>query len=138
VRATTLAMLTEEQATAFAAEWYAAWASNDLDRIMSQWADDAVFSSPWIEHLFGDPSATVYGKEALRAYWQHAADNVDSANGRFEPRALLVGVNSLVLSYRNQRGMECAEVLIIGDDGLAHRGFAHHSRSIGRDAESSS
>jgi hypothetical protein len=131
-------MLTQEQAHAFAVEWYAAWASNDLDRIMNQWADDAVFSSPWIEHLFGEPAGTVYGKQALRAYWQHAADNVDPANGRFEERALLLGVNSLVLSYRNQRGMECAEVLMIGDDGLAHQGFAHHSGPIGIHAESSS
>jgi ketosteroid isomerase-like protein len=122
-------MLTDDQALRFAHEWYEAWNANDLERVLSHWAEDAEFSSPWVPVLAGEPSGTVRGKDALRRYWRRA---VDPPSVRFEPRLLLVGHDSVVLSYRNDRGQECAETIVIGDDGLAHRGFAHYSPSVAR------
>ena len=117
-------MMTKEHAEEFAREWYEAWNAHDLDRILAHWVDDAVFTSPLAAKLLDDPSGTVQGKEALRAYWRKGLDvNPDL---RFEPRALLVGHESIVLSYVNHKGIECAEVLVIGADGRAVRGIAHY------------
>ncbi len=59
------------------------------------------------------------------AYWEKGlAANPDL---HFERRGVLVGHDSIVLSYINHRGQECAEVIVIGSDGLAHRGLAHYS-----------
>jgi ketosteroid isomerase-like protein len=114
--------VTEDEAAAFAAEWYAAWNSHDLDRIMGHWADDAVFTSPFAERIVGQ--TTLEGKAALREYWAKGLDAIPDL--RFEPRRLLVGAESIVLSYTNNRGQECAEMLVIGPDHLAHRGYAHY------------
>ncbi|HLF40976.1 MAG TPA: nuclear transport factor 2 family protein [Acidimicrobiia bacterium] len=115
-------MITNEQAEEFAREWYEAWNALDLDRILSHWSDDAVFTSPLAAKLLGE--ATVEGKEALRAYWRKGIDANPGLH--FEPRALLVGYESIVLSYVNHKGVECAEVLVIGADGRARRGLAHY------------
>ena len=87
-------MVTQEQAETFATEWYAAWNSNDLDRVMAHWADDAVFTSPFVVQFVGQPSGTVRGKDALRDYWARGAWDVGH---RFEPISLLVGADSIVL-----------------------------------------
>jgi len=44
---------------------------------------------------------------------------------RFESRTLLVGHDSIALSYRNHRGQECAEFIVFGPDGRGIRGRAH-------------
>src|SRR5258706_10124230 len=118
-------MLDADRAQGFADEWYAAWNARDLERVMAHWGDDAVFTSPLAAKLNPGTGGTVIGKDALREYWRRGLElNPDL---HFEPRALLVGAQSIVLSYVNHRGQECAEVLVIGDDGLAHRGAAHYA-----------
>jgi hypothetical protein len=115
--------MTEDEAEAFAAEWFDAWNARDLDRVMGHWADDAEFSSPFAAQLVGQ--GTVRGTAALRAYWEKGlAANPDL---HFERRGVLIGHDSIVLSYINHRGQECAEVIVIGSDGLARRGLAHYS-----------
>lgn len=116
-------MLTSAEATTFAHEWVAAWNSRDLDRILAHWADDCVFSSPWVAKLMAEPSGRVRGKPALREYWGRALALVP--NLRFELDAVLVGADSLVIRFRNDRGIACAEWLRIGSDGLAIEGAAH-------------
>jgi ketosteroid isomerase-like protein len=118
-------MLDASNAQAFADEWYAAWNARDLERVLAHWADDAVFTSPLAARLVPESDGTVHGKDALREYWRRGLElNPDL---RFEPQALLVGAESIVLSYTNHRGQECAELLLLGADGLAHRGIAHYS-----------
>jgi hypothetical protein len=117
-------MLDANRAQAFADEWYAAWNARDLERIMTHWAEGAVFTSPLAARLMPESGGTVTGKDALREYWRRGLElNPDL---HFEPRALLVGYESIVLSYTNHRGQECAELLVLGEDGLAHRGIAHY------------
>ena len=119
------AMLTREAAEQFAGEWYAAWNARDLERVLAHWADDAVFTSPLAARLLPESGGTVRGKEALRDYWRRGIElNPDL---HFEPRALLVGADSIVLSYTNQRSEECAEHLVLDADGLAVRGRAHYA-----------
>jgi hypothetical protein len=118
-------VLTREEAERFAEEWYAAWNARDVERVLSHWADDAVFTSPLAARLVPESDGTVRGKDALREYWRRGLEAHPDLH--FEPRALLVGHESIVLSYTNHRGQECAEVLLLGADGLAHRGIAHYS-----------
>jgi hypothetical protein len=46
--------MTIDDARAFAAEWIAAWNSHDLDRILSHYAGDIVFLSPFAQQLVGN------------------------------------------------------------------------------------
>ena len=118
-------MITTEDAARFAQEWLAAWNAHDLERILAHWSDDCVFSSPLVPRLLGEPSGTVRGKEALRAYWSRG---LSAAPGlRFEQLSVLVGHDSIVLRYRNQRGQSCAEWIRIGPDDRAVEGAAHYA-----------
>jgi limonene-1,2-epoxide hydrolase len=116
-------MLTAARATEFAEEWIAAWNSRDIERIVAHWAEDCVFSSPYIVRIVGDPSGRVHGKTALRAYWERALAMIPTLH--FELDGVLVGADSLVIRFRNDRGNACAEWVRIGPDGLAIEGAGH-------------
>lgn len=115
-------MLTDAAAAGFVAEWIAAWNAHDLERILAHWADDGVFTSPLAARLVGAP--TVRGKAALRGYWQRG---LAAAPGlRFELDRVLVGVDSLVIAYRNHRGQHVGEWLRLDPAMLAIEGAAHY------------
>src|SRR4051812_2740675 len=101
--------LTEESAKAFAGEWIAAWNAHDVERVLAHWADDCVFTSPFVTRVTGDPTGTVNGKAALRAYWTRAITAFPGLH--FELTHVFVGQRSLVLGYRNHRGQSCAEMI---------------------------
>ena len=119
-----------DYAVRFAAEWCDAWNSHDLDRILAHYAEDVIFSSPFIVHLTGDPSGRVHGREALRAYWAEGLRRLPDL--RFEVLDVKVSVHSLVINYRNQTGDEVSEVLTL-QDGLVVAGFgAYHGTALFR------
>ena len=57
-----------DDARNLAASWYRAWNAHDLDAVMAHWAPDAVFTSPYVAQLMGEPSGTVSGHDELRRY----------------------------------------------------------------------
>ena len=117
-------MLKRTDAEHFAKEWIAAWNAHDLERILSHYDDDFEMSSPIIPKLMGDPSGTLRGKPAVRAYWTKALAAVPTL--RFELLTVLVGVDSVTVYYKGHRGLS-AEVLQFGDSGKVSRAFAHYA-----------
>ncbi len=117
-------MITREFADRFAEEWIAAWNDHDLDRILSHYAEDIEMCSPYIARIAGEPSGRLKGKPALRAYWSKALDQMPTL--RFQWRATLVGVESLVVYYEGVHGM-AAEVFFFDRNGAVTRAFAHYA-----------
>lgn len=117
-------MITREFADAFAAEWIAAWNSHDLDRILSHYAVDFEFSSPFIATVTGAPSGRLKGHDAVRAYWTKALARRPDL--RFELTTAFAGVDSLVLQYRRHDGNAAAEHFEFGPDGKVRRSSAHY------------
>ena len=101
------------QAQEFAAEWLAGWNAHDLDRILGHFAEDVTFSSPIAAQLLGG-DGVLRGKPALRAYWEVGLRRIPDL--RFELVDVYVGVNALVINYRNQKGGLVNEVLVLRDD----------------------
>jgi ketosteroid isomerase-like protein len=117
--------LTHEEGAALAEAWVAAWNSHDLDAILSHYADDVAFESPFVAGLLGDPRGTVCGKDALRDYFCRAlAAYPDLQFTLFE---VLVGVQSLTVYYRSVRNLLAAEVMCLAADGRICRVAAHYS-----------
>ena len=108
----------------FAADWIAAWNAQDLERILSHYADDFEMSSPVIVRIAGEPSGTLKGKQAVGAYWAKALQLMPDL--RFELIATLVGVNSITLYYRGARG-PAAEVFHFNHEGQVAKAFAHYA-----------
>lgn len=116
--------MTTQEADAFVHEWIDAWNARDLERVLSHWAEDCVFTSPLVVKVTGEASGTVHGKAALRDYWTRAlARNPDL---RFTLERVFVGHDSVVIGYTNQRGVRCAEMIRLGSDGNAVYGCAHY------------
>ena len=114
----------QAEADAFARRWIEDWNSHDLDVILGHWDDDVVFTSPLAARLMGDPSGTVRGKDALRAYWARGlAANPDL---HFVLDTVYVGHDSVVIGYTNEHGHRCAELVVFGPAGQAVRGAGHY------------
>jgi ketosteroid isomerase-like protein len=107
-----------------AADWYEAWNAHDLDRILSHYSEDVVFTSPFVAKLGTSPEGRLVGKAALRDYFGVALERFPDLE--FEPIALLTGLNSMVLHYRSVEGRLAAELMVLGADGLVHETIAHY------------
>ncbi|MEM6310971.1 MAG: nuclear transport factor 2 family protein [Pseudomonadota bacterium] len=109
--------------TAFAHEWEAGWNSHDLDRILGHYAKDVVFRSQKAIAQIG--TGEIRGKSLLAEYWGKAmAAQPDLA---FEVTQVFEGHETLVITYRNHRGVMAAETLRFGSDGLVVEASACHA-----------
>jgi len=118
-------MLTNSEAQEFARHWIAAWNSHDLDAILSHYAADVVLTSPAAAKLLNDPSGTVRGAAALRSYFQRGLEAYP--NLRFELLDVMVGLSSIVLFFKNQKGTTTAEFMEFDNTGKVTRVVANYS-----------
>lgn len=101
-----------EFALRFAEEWAAAWNAHDLDRILTHYAEDVVFSSPHIVRRLGQSSGEVHGLDELRAYW---GSGLHGSDLHFTVEDVRFSVDTIVINYRNQYDHRVAEVLRFRD-----------------------
>ncbi len=118
-------MRTESEAKQFATEWIAAWNSHNLEAILSHYDENVALTSPVAAKLLNNPSGTVRGKTALRGYFQRGLDAYP--NLRFELQDVMIGLSSVVLCYKNQKGTKTAEFMELGEDGKVIRVVANYS-----------
>jgi ketosteroid isomerase-like protein len=95
-------------ARAFAEQWVKDWNAHDVDALVAHYTDDVVFTSPVAVRLLGG-DGVIWGKAALHEYWSEGIRQIPDLH--FEVVALYVGVNTLVINYRNQAGGVVSEVL---------------------------
>jgi hypothetical protein len=105
-------------ALAFVEQWVTDWNAHDLDSLLAHFADDVVFTSPVAARLLGG-DGVVRGKPALRDYWTEGLRRIPDLH--FEVVATYIGVDTLVINYRNQNGGLVNEVLTF-DGPLVIRG----------------
>ena len=97
-------------ARTFVEQWVTDWNAHDLDKLLAHFAEDVVFTSPVAAQLIASSGGVIRGKVALRDYWTEGLRQIPDLH--FEVVATYVGVNTLVINYRNQRGGLVNEVLI--------------------------
>ncbi|MGU3546325.1 nuclear transport factor 2 family protein [Methylobacterium sp. A52T] len=113
---------------AFADAWCAAWNAHDVERVLAHFHDDAVFTSPGAARIVPASGGTVRGKDALRAYWTEALRRIPDLH--FAVEQVFAGIDTLVIQYRNQKGVSVSEVLVF-EDGRVRAG--HGTYPIGVD-----
>jgi len=118
-------MLSEDDARMFASHWIQAWNSHDLNKIMSHYGNDVVLISPVAAKILNDPSGTVKGKEALRAYFKKGLEVYPELN--FELIDLMWGISSIVLYYVNQRGSKSGEFMEMDNQGKVVKVVANYN-----------
>jgi ketosteroid isomerase-like protein len=121
-----VAMLTRAFAEHFAAAWINAWNAHDLEAVLSHYSDDFEMSSPLIAVIAQEPSGTLRGKAAVRAYWSKALQMLPDL--RFELVDTLLGADSITLYYKGARGM-AAEVFVFdsNEPGKVRKAMAHYA-----------
>jgi ketosteroid isomerase-like protein len=106
-------------AVAFAQQWVEEWNSHDLDRILAHYAPDVIFRSRVAARVIPESFGVVRGLDALRAYWSAALAQVPDLH--FEVVDICVGLDTLLIRFRNQVGAVRCEVLRF-EDGLVVEG----------------
>ncbi len=113
-----------QQAVRLAHEWIEAWSRHDLDGIMAHYADNITFTSPFVVTLANEPSGTLHGASALRAYFTKGLAAYPDL--QFELLDVLVGVKSVTLYYRSVKAKLAAEVMNLNGNGLIARAEVHY------------
>jgi len=121
-------MLTAEDAQEFAKHWVEAWNSHNLDVIMSHYAADVVLVSPVAAKILNDPSGTLKGREAVRAYFRRGLEAYP--NLKFELIDLMWGLSSVVLYYVNQNGTRTGEFMEMDADTNVIRVVANYNVKV--------
>lgn len=124
-----------EEVDTFVSEWADAWNSHDLARILRHFSDDVTFTSPVATQLMPESGGVIHGKKLLEEYWREGLRRIPDLH--FEVLATNVGINTVVINYRNQRGVLVNEVLEL-DGGVVIRGHATYADSSSPSAAASS
>ncbi len=117
-------------AEAFARDWIAAWNRRDIEAIVAHYAADGRFTSPRALERMG--TATVAGREMLKAYWQGARKlpklhfTLDRVLWDAERRELV----ALYTSDLGEQKIRAMEVMRIGADGLIREGEAMYGAPV--------
>jgi ketosteroid isomerase-like protein len=91
-------MLDDAEVGRLTHHWEAGWNGRDLDLIMEPFADDVVFSSPYVATQLRDPARdTVDGYDDLKAYVAAALER--SGDVRYTLRHRFAGADSVILHY---------------------------------------
>ncbi|HEY2671647.1 MAG TPA: nuclear transport factor 2 family protein [Rugosimonospora sp.] len=109
----------QSTARAFVESWVAQWNAHDLEGLIAHFAEDVVFTSPVAARLIEGSDGVVRGRAALRAYYAEGLARIPGLH--FEVVATYVGVDTLVINYRNQNGGLVNEVLMF-DGALVVQG----------------
>lgn len=107
-------------AEAFVEQWLRDWNAHDLEALLAHFSDDVVFSSPAAVQLLNG-AGVIHGKDTLRSYWAEGIRRAPEL--RFELVGFYVGVQVLVINYRNHRGGLVCEVLRF-EGGVVKEGHA--------------
>jgi len=111
-------LVTQGEAQAFVDEWVAAWNAHDLERILGHFAEDVTFTSPLAAQRIPPSGGVIRGKAALREYWGEGLRLIPDL--RFDVEGVYLGVDALVINYRNQKGTLVNEVLVFEGALVAH------------------
>ena len=119
-------MLTKEKANEFARQWIAAWNAHNLNLIITHYADDVVFSSPFVTRIGAGASGSVRGRAALLDYFSAALDRFPALS--FQLRAVLIGIDTVTILYDSVNGLLAAETMALSDTGQISRVWAQYDR----------
>ena len=119
-------MLTAGEAHELARHWIDAWNDHDLERILAHYADDVVFSSPFIQTIGTSSTGAVSGRDALHAYFNAALVKYPAL--RFRLHAVFRGIDSVTLLYESVNGLLAAETMILNPRRQVSRVLAQYDR----------
>jgi ketosteroid isomerase-like protein len=99
---------------AFSKQWVDAWNAHDIEAVLANFHDDVVFTSPVAARVVPETAGVVRGKSELRRYWALALQRIPHLH--FSVEDVYLGIDTIVIAYRNQDGGLVSEVLRFSGD----------------------
>jgi ketosteroid isomerase-like protein len=123
-------VLTPSHADELVHAWDDGWNGEDVDTIMAPFAEDVVFSSPFVSRLTGDPDRTaIEGRVALRDYVEGALQRTPGI--RYTIHTTYYGAGTLVLVYScrlpDGRTKDGADSMRVDGDGRVVEWRCHYT-----------
>ena len=119
-------MLTEHKAKQFAEHWLQAWNNHDIEAIVSHYAEDVEYFSPFLTRLADNPCGTLRGKSALKEYLAKGLAAYPDLD--FVLINVFFGVRSLVIQYLSVNNLTASEVFEFDENGLVSRVQCHYDQ----------
>jgi hypothetical protein len=119
-------MLTAAEGHELAQDWIEAWNDHDLDRIITHYADDVVFLSPFVQKIGVSDSGAVLGRDALRAYFRAALDRYPLLTFRLVD--VFRGIDSVTVLYESVNGLLAAETMMLNERNQVSRVLAQYDK----------
>jgi ketosteroid isomerase-like protein len=120
-------MFTADKNKEIANAWFEAFNSQQLDWLLSLYANDAEHYSPKLKVRKPETGGVVRGREALRSWWQDSFDRLPSL--QYIPATITANDARVVMEYTRkvdgEPGMIVAEVLEI-KNGLIVASRVYH------------
>lgn len=117
-------MITEERAKEFSEGWIASWNAHDIERIMSYYAENVEYYSPFVVKLTGIKSGMLQGKAVVKEYLSKGLEAYPDLH--FVLDSIFVGITSISLKYQTVNSLTAFEVFEFDDEGLVNRVQCHH------------
>ena len=120
-------VVSADRAKVFAQAWIDAWNRRDVDAVMSYYAENTEFSSPFVAELAGEPSCLLRGKLALRSFWEKTLAMVP--HFQLELLHAFGCVDGICLVYRGLYDLVEAETMVFDANGQVAQTRYHFYRS---------
>ena len=113
------------KAEKFSQDWIEAWNKHDLSEILSHYADNIEFHSPFIPLLKFNETGVITNKNELKKYFEIGLKSYPDLHFIFHN--VFVGIDSLVIHYTSVNGRKAAEVFKLNEHGKAVEVFCNYA-----------
>ncbi len=111
----------------FAQEWINSWNNHQIDEILSHYADDVEFYSPFIPLLKFNETGIITNKADLKKYFEIGLNTYPDLH--FQLHHYFVGIHTLVLYYTSVNGRMAAEVFELNEQGKAVKVYCNYTEA---------
>lgn len=119
-------MITEYEAKQFADHWIQAWNNHDIEAIISHYAENVEYFSPFLTKLADNTLGNLHGKIAVKEYLTKGLSVYPHLN--FILKDVFFGVRSIVVQYQSVNNLNAAEVFEFDEQGLVCRVQCHYDK----------
>lgn len=119
-------IITEHKAQEFAEHWIQSWNRHDIEAILSHYAEDVEYFSPFLTRLADNSCGTLRGKWALKAYLAKGLAAYPDLD--FVLKNVFFGVHSVVIQYQSVNNLNASEVFEFDENGLVRRVQCHYDK----------